>query len=107
MNESELELQLLQLVRVNGNIYHLLIRGWTHTDIIKTLSNLAKQGVVKVNESGTSMTVKGQQYFRNLCNSLGKKGIGRYLSPDIEHRILPLPKDSIYIPSTFRASEEF
>ena len=105
MNESELDLQFLQLIRVNGNMYHLLISGWSHVDIIKTLSRLAKQGIVKVNDSGTTMTAKGNQYFNNLCKSLEKKGIGRFLSPDIQHRIKPIPKEAIYIP--FRASEEF
>lgn len=105
MNESELDLQFLQLIRVNGNMYHLLISGWSHSDIIKTLSRFAKQGIVKVNDSGTSMTAKGNQYFNNLCKSLGKKGIGRYLLPDIQHRIQAISKESIYIP--FRASEEF
>ncbi len=105
MSESELDLQLLQLIRVNGNMYHLLISGWTHTDIINTLSRLAKQGVVKVKDSGTSMTAKGNNYFNNLCKTLGKKGISRYLSPDNRQRIKPIPKETIYIP--FRASEEF
>lgn len=105
MNESELDLQFLQLIRVNGNMYHLLMSGWTHTDIIKTLSRLAKQGIVKVKDSGTSMTAKGNHYFNNLCKTLGKKGISRYLSPDNQQRIQPMPKETIYIP--FRASEEF
>ena len=105
MNESELDLQFLQLIRVNGNMYHLLISGWSHADIIKTLSRLAKQGIVKVNDSGTTMTAKGNLYFNNLCKSLEKKGIGRFLSPDIQHRIQSIPKEAIYVP--FRASEEF
>ena len=105
MNESELDLQFLQLIRINGNMYHLLISGWTHTDIIKTLSRLAKQGIVKVSDSGISMTTKGNKYFNDLCKFLEKKGISRYLSLDYQHRNLSIPKEAIYLP--FRASEEF
>lgn len=105
MNDKELDLRILQIIRVNGNIKHLLDSGCTHTDIINILNRFMKQGIISVNNIGMSITVKGNQYFNCLCNSLGKKGISRYLSPDIQQRTLPISRDTIYIPT--RASEEF
>ena len=107
MNDKEKELQFLQIIRVNGNIYHLIMSEWTYRDIIVTLNRFSKAGLVTVHEGGTVLTQKGNLYFKNLYKVLGKKGVARFLSTATDRKFSPLSKESIYIPTTFRASEEF
>lgn len=105
MNDKERELQFLQIVRVNGNLYHLTLTGWTYRDIVKMLSDFSKNGVVAVREHGTHLTSKGNAYMKELYKALGKKGVERFLSPALEHKNEPLSKESIYIPNNIIAIE--
>lgn len=98
MNDKEKELYFLQIVRVNGNIYHLTRDGWSYKDIFSTLSRLSLDGIVRVEETKTRLTQKGNVYYRSLCKQLGKKGIARYLSIDNNRKRTLIPKDGVYIP---------
>lgn len=98
MNDKEKELYFLQIVRVNGNIFHLTWDGWSYKDIFSTLSRLSLDGIVRVEETKTRLTQKGNVYYRSLCKQLGKKGIARYLSIDNNRKRPPIPKDGVYIP---------
>lgn len=107
MSDKEKELQFLQIVRVNGNLYHLTLSDWSYHDIIKMLNVLSRNGIVAVEKQGTYLTIKGQEYFKSLYKNMGKKGVERFLSPVTEHKFESLTKESVYIPTTLRAIEEF
>lgn len=107
MNDTEKELQFLQIVRVNGNLYHLTLSGWSYKEVIEMLSSLSRRGVVDVRDGGTVLTKKGNEYFKKLYTSLEKKGVDRFLLPALEHKNVRLIKETIYIPTTIRANEEF
>lgn len=98
MNDKEKELYLLQIIRVNGNVYHLTWSGWSYKDIFSTLSRLSLLGVVRVGETEIRLTIKGNKYYRDLCKQLGKKGIARYLSVDNNRKRTPISQDEVYIP---------
>lgn len=98
MSDKEKELYFLQIVRVNGNIYHLTWDGWSYKDIFSTLSRMSLDGIVREEETKTRLTQKGNVYYRSLCRQLGKKGIARYLSIDNNRKRAPIPQDKVYIP---------
>lgn len=100
MKDKAKELQFLQVIRVNGNLYHLTLSGWTYREVIEMLSDFSRSGLVTIREDGTMLTIRGMQYFKSLYKSLGKKGVSRFLSPASEHKMEPLSKESIYIPTT-------
>ena len=100
MSDKESELQFLQIVRVNGNIYHLTLIGLSYLDIVKKMSDYSKKGIIAVHRDGTSLTPKGNEYMKALYKELGKNGIERFLSPAFEHKIESLSKESIYIPTS-------
>ena len=100
MNDKEKELFFLQVVRVNGNIYHLTWEGWSYKDIFSTLSRLSLDGFVRVEETKTRLTQKGKVYYRTLCKQLGRTGIARYISIDVNRKRAPIPKDKVYIPQS-------
>ena len=107
MNDKEKELQFLQIVRVNGNIYHLVFSDWSYREIVEMLSYFSKKGMISTKERGTYLTPKGNEYYKQLYKSMGKKGVARFLTQATDHRIEQLSKESVYIPTKFRASEEF
>lgn len=107
MNDKEKELQFLQIVRVNGNIYHLTLSNWSYRDIVKMYSFFYMKGIVAVHEQGTFLTQKGNEYIKSLFRDMGIKGVGRFLYRATEHKIAPLSKEEIYVPTKLRAIEEF
>ena len=108
MNDKEKELQFLQIVRVNGNIYHLTLSNWSYHDIVKMYSSFSMKGIVAVHGGqGTFLTQKGNEYIKSLYKEMGIKGIGRFLLPATEHKIAPLSKEVVYVPTTLRAIEDF
>lgn len=107
MNDRYRELQFLQVLRVDGNLYHLFSSGWTNSDIIMTFERYEKDGLINVTQEGVELTKKGKLYFNKLCKFLGKRGISRYLSLSLEFQITPLSKDSIYIPNMNKPVRSF
>ncbi len=98
MNAKEKDLQFLQIVRVNGNLYHLTMSGWTIGEIMKMMNYFLREGMVTMQEGRTFLTQKGNKYFKYLNKSFGKKGIARFLIPATNHKFDPLSKESIYLP---------
>ena len=101
MNDKEKELQFLQIARLNGNLYHLVLADWSYRDIVRMMSQFSRKGIVSVSEQGTLLTSKGNEYFKSLYKSLGKRGIDRFLSPAIDRKHESFSKESIYVPTTF------
>lgn len=98
MSDKEKELYFLQIVRANGNIYHLAWDGWSYKDIFSTLSRFSLAGIVRVEETKTRLTQKGNEYYRTLCRQLDKKGVARYLTIDNNRKRTPISQAQVYIP---------
>ena len=107
MNDKEKELQFLQIVRVNGNLYHLTLSGWTYRDVLGMLNRFVKLGLVAVREGETLLTQDGNEYYKRMYKSLHKKGVSRFLAPALNYKSNQLSKEAVYIPTSFRANEEF
>lgn len=98
MNDKEKLLFLLQIIRVNGNVMHLLYLDISMVRITQMLENLKKSGHITSNQEHLSLTKKGERLFCQLNYELGKKGMYRYLSPYFHYRITPISIDAVYVP---------
>lgn len=98
MNDDEKTLMLLQTVRVDGNINHLVSFGWSYVDILNKLEELKKKGIVEQTAEGFSLTALGKSAFHSINRKLGRKGLYKYLMPDMYSRITQLKIEDIYIP---------
>ena len=99
MNEDELTLILMQLIRVNGYIEHLRITNLSYIEILNKVDSLIRQGIVQKGSNSIKLTLKGEQYFNSLSKRLKRRGLYKYFIPYYDARIYQLQIDDIYIPS--------
>lgn len=90
--------KLLQIVRVNGNIYFLLDNGCSMDTLVRTIQKLKKDNKIHVLPDQMKLTDEGELYFRNLSIRLKKRGLYKYLTNDDEVKSIKLSQDDIYIP---------
>lgn len=102
MNDKNNEwmLSLLQIIRVNGNLEHLIGDEQNLAMLNKALRSLKIDGYIDDSEDyNLILTEKGIRYYHELCRKFGKKGIYRFLMPDRKNRRNPISIDYIYIPN--------
>ena len=69
-DNSEQIFKLLQIIRVNGNIYFLLHNGYSFHSMIKTLDNLRDLNIIIIDGERLHLTKKGENYFHKLSVAL-------------------------------------
>ena len=99
MNDDELTLMMLQLIRVNGYIEHLETANLSYVDILNMVDSLIEKGFVQKNDSTLKITAKGERYFNSQSKKLKRRGLYKYFMPYYNARICQLQIDDIYIPS--------
>lgn len=90
--------KLMQIIRINGNIYFLLNNGFDVNTLMHTMENLKETQLLQVSQSQVMLTKKGEMYFNKLSVQLGKKGLYKYFCNDAGFRIPQLSPEDIYIP---------
>lgn len=99
MNDKDLRLLLLQIIRVNGNTMHLFRLDVSMVRISQMIDALKKEKYVNSGDDGRlSLTGKGQRLFYRLNHQSRKKGMYRFLSPDWFYKDSPMPLDAVYVP---------
>lgn len=98
MSDEEKTLLLLQVIRVDGNINQLISFGLSFVDILNSLEDLKKKGIVVQNDNGLTLTALGKSMFYSLNRKIGHRGLYKYLMPDYYSRITQLKTDDIYLP---------
>lgn len=96
--DKKWELSLFQILRVCGNVYYLADDRHSYTDILLYISKLRDRGLVIKTDDQLRLTKDGQIYYRQLCRSLGKRGLYKYLMESNDKRIPSLALDDIYVP---------
>ena len=98
MNDDELNLMLLQLIRVNGNVEYLRTGNLTYIEILDKIDSLLAKGFVQRKDSSIELTSEGEKYFRLLSKKLKRRGLYRYFMPNYEVKICQLQIDDVYLP---------
>ncbi|MCQ2073395.1 MAG: hypothetical protein MJY96_09785 [Bacteroidaceae bacterium] len=98
MSDEEKTLLLLQIIRVDGNINQLISFGLSFVDILNSLEDLKKKGIVVQKDNGLILTALGKSMFYSLNRKFGHRGLYKYLMPDYFSRITQLQTDDIYLP---------
>lgn len=97
-DNTEQIFKLLQIVRVNGNIYFLLNNGFDFNKLMQTLEHLKSLHKIEIDGDNLRLTREGEIYFRKISACLKKRGLYKYLCSDNAQRIIQLSPEEIYIP---------
>lgn len=92
---NEWHLQLLQIIKVNGNIEALIYDGHNFNEVIKSIQDMIEDGLVCFGQDNYVLTEAGIKYF-NMHTS--RNGIYKYLYMDMQFLNERLPIDALYIP---------
>lgn len=99
MNDDSIKmLQLLQIIRVNGNTEFLLRSGYTLSSLSEEISRLKSENLINVTSEGLSITKTGEIYFNELNRRLGRRGLYRYYNTYSIYKDEPFPIDFVYVP---------
>ena len=98
MKDKEIIILLLQIIKFNGDINHLLINGCDHKTIINMLREFDKEKMTTTTKSQLVLTQKGEAYLDLLNKELKRKGLYKYISPCLENRCTKMNIEDIYIP---------
>ena len=106
MNDGERLLELLQIIRVNGNTEYLLRKGYALSDLVAAIEDLQATGMVMVRQDGIGLTRKGESYFHDLNRRLGRRGLYKYFNMSSVYKGLQISLDTVYVPSYMGAKKE-
>lgn len=95
---TEFVILLLQIIKFNGNTNYLVLQGYSYLEIINSLEKLTIKGYVTQNENRMILTQKGNDYLYQLNKKMGRKGLYRYMSPQLNYKIKQMKTTEIYVP---------
>lgn len=95
-------LSLLQIIKVDGDINFLINEEYTFLKFTRTMRQLKKEGYIQIKGDKTLLTDTGETLYNQLCRDLGKRGLYRYIMPDLRNQFLPMALDDIYVPKKKR-----
>lgn len=96
--------KLIQVVRVNGNIFFLLDNSCSMDTIVRTIQKLKKKNILYVLHDRMKLTEEGEVYFRSLSMWLKKRGLYKYLCSDNSVKSIQISQEDIYIPKKRKGS---
>ena len=102
MTQEEKELLLIQLIMVNGSISSLIEAGLTFVDIHKLIQQYKRAKYIVSDNGKLQITEEGKVKFNELCRYLNKRGLYKYISPNLKYRIKPMDLEEIYVPLCIR-----
>lgn len=94
----EFVILLLQIIKFNGNTNYLVLQGHSYLEIINSLEKLTIKGYVIQNEDRMELTKKGDEYLYLLNKKMRRKGLYRYMSPQLNYKIKQMKTTEIYVP---------
>lgn len=97
-NNHKWELTLFQILRVRGNVNYLIDSKHTYTDILLRINKFIEKGLVKKIDDSFVLTGNGQNYYHQLCRSLGKRGLYKYFMDSNDNKTTSISTEDIYIP---------
>lgn len=101
MNDEKL-IALLQILANNGNLFLLVYdETITYSDISSQINSLVRDGYIKKNDTGYSITIKGQKLAEEINRRLKRRGIYRYISPDPRATGPQLRAATAYFPNKY------
>ena len=95
MPDKEFLLMLMQVILNHGNINYLGGAKYSFTDIRNGLRFLESKGYI----DSESLTEKGRFFFDHLNKQFKRKGLYRFVSPNIDERIPAIGKYDCFAPS--------
>lgn len=95
---TEFVILLLQIIKFNGNTNYLVLQGYSYSQIISMLEKLTIKGFVNQDNGKLKLTIKGNKYLYNLNKKLKRKGLYRYISPQLNYKIKKMKTTEIYVP---------
>ena len=99
MNDDSIKLlQLLQIIRVNGNTEYLLRSGYTLSSLSEEISKLKAEQLINVTPEGLSINRQGELLFHKLNRQLGRRGLYKYYNTNSLFKEEPFPIDFVYVP---------
>lgn len=102
MQQEEKELLLMQLIKVDGSINSFIEAGLNYVDVYKLIQCYKKRKYIMMKEDKLLLTQLGEVRFNEVCLHLNKRGLYKYLSPNIKYRLDPIRLEKIYIPLSIR-----
>lgn len=96
--------KLIQVVRVNGNIFFLVDNSCSMDTLIRTIQKLKKKNILYVLHDRMKLTEEGEVYFRSLSVWLKKRGLYKYLCSDNSVKSIQISQEDIYIPKKRKGS---
>lgn len=99
MNDDKVKLlQLLQIIRVNGNTEYLLRSGYTLSTLSEEISRLKAEQLINVTLEGLSINKQGEALFQKLNRQLGRRGLYKYYNTYSIYKDESFPLDFVYVP---------
>lgn len=100
--DDEFIILLLQIINNNGNVNNLIQNGYSYSQILSKIEKLFNQNYVELLDNRYVLTKLGNKYLCNLNNKLGRKGLYKYVSPELKYRKKKMNINEIYIPLRFK-----
>ena len=99
-------LSFLQIIKVDGNINFLMNEEYSFLKFTRTMHQLKKEGYIRIEGDKTLLTDKGERLYNQLCRDLGKRGLYRFIMPDLRSQFPPMALDDIYVPKKKNMKKE-
>ena len=106
--ENEWLWVVLCLVQSKGNIYDSVTIIHTEDDVMRLINELEAEGYLSLDGENrrVALTPAGTELYNALLRKLKKRGLYRYMIPNIDKRIISKrPEYNLYIPSKENAKK--
>lgn len=97
MQQEEKELLLMQLIMADGGVDSFIDAGMSYVDVYKLIRYYKKRKYIMLEDKRLLLTKLGKIRFNEVCLLLNKRGLYKYLSPNIKYRLDSMSLEEIYI----------
>lgn len=102
MQQEEKELLLMQLIIADGGVNSFIDAGLSYVDVYKLIQYYKKRKYIMPKDNRLLLTKLWKVRFNEVCQLLNKRGLYKYLSPNIKSRLDSMGLEEIYIPLSIR-----
>ena len=93
---NDWQIKLLYYIRCNGNVNDLIYDSYTMNDVVETVHEMVKCGILCYSDSRYCVTPEGDKVFQK--SRIHEKGMYKYMFGDSSKKIDSIDINDVYIP---------
>ncbi|WP_338813293.1 hypothetical protein V9L05_18270 [Bernardetia sp. Wsw4-3y2] len=96
---NDIQIIILKIIKFNGDLNPLLELGYSYTQILELLLNEVEKGNAIEKDDKIFITSQGENNIKEIIDKQGRKGINKWIEPEIASQIDKIDIDFVYLPS--------